>query len=129
MSKKVIIHQFDPVIYPRKVWIAITSDLKNISDMFLDKNSKGEMIYIESISNKFHAITQLVTQKETNYLGVVIVFSLKSSITIKNIAHEATHAARIIWDELGEDLTGEEADAYLVGWIAECCEKVKNNKC
>lgn len=43
--------------------------------------------------------------------------------TIATIAHESTHAARLIWEHMGEGCTGVEADAYLVGWIASCCDK------
>lgn len=128
MKNKIIIHEFDPVIYPRKLWIVVTKDMSIITNNFLDKNSKGEMIYSGDIGSDFHAITQKVTHKESRLHGSIIVFGNKAALTSKNIAHESTHAARQIWNELGEDVTGEEADAYLVGWIAECCEKVKLNK-
>lgn len=123
---KTIIHEFDPVIYPRKLWIVATSNMRVITDRFLDKESKGEMTYING--DNFSAITQKVTEKGSLKYGVIIIFLSKYQMTTKLIAHEATHAARKIWNELGEDVIGEEANAYLVGWIAECCEKVKLNK-
>ena len=126
MKKKVIIHEFDPVIYPRKLWVVATSKMTAITDRFLDKESKGEMVYING--DHFSAITQKVSEKGSGRHGVIIVFVTKKEMTTKLIAHESTHAARYIWNELGEDETGTEANAYLVGWIAECCEKVKLNK-
>jgi len=41
------------------------------------------------------------------------------------MAHEATHAARDIWDRLSESETGCEADAYLGEWIVDCIDSVK----
>jgi hypothetical protein len=123
---KPIIHQFDPVIYPRKLWIVVTRNIQCVKDRFFDNKLKSEIVY-EDIS-KFHATTCSVMEKRTLLYGVIITFSGKDKMNMGNIAHEATHAARIIWDELGETSIGMEADAYLVGWIAECCEKVKLNK-
>lgn len=122
--KKAIIHEFDPVLYPVKLYISITKNISWVNEKFcyypllknIDFDDSGE------------ATTQLVKNKETGNIGVLIIFENKKQCTAKNIAHESTHAARRIWDRISENATGEEADAYLVGWIAECCWKVKLNK-
>lgn len=124
--EKVKIHQFDPVIYPFKIWVSITDDLKAISEQFIDHESGKEL-------NSNHpdfmiAFTQNVQQKSDRLIGAIIVFKKKKDCTTKIIAHESTHAARMLWDHVGELESGVEADAYLVGWIAECIEKVKLNK-
>lgn len=38
-------------------------------------------------------------------------------------AHEADHAAQFLWEHIGEDKPGSEADAYLVEYITEFCLK------
>lgn len=125
MSEKVQIHQFDPVLYPFKLWIAITDDLKAISERFVDHPTGKEF---GTESENMIAFTQNVQQKSDGLIGEIIVFKKRGDCSVKTIAHESTHAARLLWDHVGENATGMEADAYLVGWIAECCEKVKRNK-
>jgi len=124
--EKTIIHQFDPVIYPFKLWVSITDDLNVISEKFIDHKSGKELS--KDNPDKTIAFTQCVEQKSDYLIGAIIVFRRKGYCSTKIIAHEATHAARMIWDHVGEEATGMEADAYLVGWIAECIEKVKLNK-
>lgn len=125
-QKKVQIHQFDPVIYPFKLWVAITNDLKAISDEFNDYPSGNEFSFLRN--DKLIAFTQNVERKSDRKIGAIIVFNKRSDCSVKLIAHESTHAARMLWEHVGEHSTGIEADAYLVGWIAKCCEKVKLNK-
>lgn len=124
--KKSIIHEFDPVIYPVKIWIAITDDLNEVSEIFMDYDTK------EGISPKFNdklqAFIQPVARMSDGKIGFLSVFRSMKYCDTKTIAHEATHVARFIWDYLGETITGTEADAYLVGWIAECIEIAKKYK-
>jgi hypothetical protein len=126
MEKKVKIHQFDPEIFPFKLWIAITTNTEVLPERFIGIKYRGN-IFDNSLDGR-EAVTFYVEEKSSTYKGVLIVFSNKQYCTVKTIAHEATHAARFLWDHLGESPTGEEADAYLVGWIAKCIEIVKNFK-
>lgn len=124
---KVQIHQFDPVIYPVKLWVVATTDFKSLSDRFCDAETKKDIN--TSFIDRHEAVTYYVQQKENpTYYGVLIATTSKSYLTTKLIAHESTHAADFIWQHTGERVSGDEANAYLVGWIAECCEKVKRNK-
>lgn len=40
------------------------------------------------------------------------------------IAHEAVHVAQELWEQIGEDNPGREAEAYLVQYITQCCLQV-----
>lgn len=62
--------------------------------------------------------------------GVLIRFENKAAMTVRNITHEAVHAALEIFDYVGARTThdNQEPFAYLVGWIADCCNKVKTDK-
>ena len=127
MSKpKTIIHEFDPVVYPVKLWVTIAPDLDELSERFVYYPS-GDKIETKE-ADIFVAFTYRVKNRQTGHLGILVSFVSKKYCTVKNLTHEATHAARDIWKHLGENETGTEADAYLVGWIAECIEKVKLNK-
>ena len=127
MKNKTIIHEFDPVIYPVKLWVSITTDLKSLSDRFCNVGTKSDID--TSFVDNHEAATYYVQQKEKpTYYGVLIATTAKHYLTTKLIAHEATHAADFIWKHVGEQDIGDEANAYLVGWIAECCEKIIKNK-
>lgn len=118
-------HEFDPVLFPVKLWVVITDNEDVVNERFFafpdDKKIDVDFEHV-------NACSIMVRNKETKKIGSLIVFSKREDITTKIIAHESTHSARDIWFHLGEEHTGFEADAYLVGWIAECCETVKNLK-
>lgn len=120
--KKEIIHQFDPVIYPVKLWVTITENLEGIAERF-DQHPSGKKFNTSDASFLEAFVTQ-VTQKQYGYVGFLIIFRKRKYCSIKTIAHEATHVARLLWDHINEGNTGTEADAYLVGWIADCVDKV-----
>jgi hypothetical protein len=125
MDKKIQIHQFDPVIYPIKLWIIKKPNLIEVKDKFLVHNNNE--LNIQNNKNAYASTyNKIVIYKETNKFGILIL--LHNKLSISNISHEATHAARIIWDWLTENCTEAEADAYLVGWIADCIEQVNTNK-
>jgi hypothetical protein len=125
--KKVQIHQFDPIIYPTKLWISISNDEKGLSERFVDFKTKNPLDF--SLIENHAAITYLVQQKESpTYCGVFIVFTKREYCNMKNIAHESAHAARFIWNYLREFEPSDESDAYLVGWVADCIWKIKTNK-
>jgi hypothetical protein len=125
--KKAIIYQFDPAIYPMKLWVSITTDFKSLSERFCNVGTKTDID--TSFIDQHEAACYYVQQKEkpTHY-GILIATTAKSYLTTKLIAHESTHGADFIWQHTGERRAGDEANAYLVGWIAECIEKVKLNK-
>ena len=126
--KKVILHEFDPVIYPFKLWVVISSNLNEIAGNFIDgKTSESiDLSDIEDHTDAF-ALNNYVKHKETNKNGFLVVFKNKKACAVPIIAHEATHVARFIWEHLGEEVTGVESDAYLVEWIVDCIYRVKTN--
>jgi len=123
---KIQIHEFDPVIYPRRLWIVVTDDIKILRENF-EFEEDCENYFERSAAFVFN-----VSQKETRMIGVCICFVRRKHFTIKNISHESVHAASSIFDGLGMSMGfndgKDEHYAYLVGWIAECCERVKLNK-
>lgn len=124
MTKKNVFHEFDPVIYPLKLWVVMTNSVEIINERF-SSYPKGE---IEMDFRKFDAGVILAVKKEDKNIGILMVFENAKHFTIETIAHETSHAVREIWKHLKEDYYGDEATAYLSGWIADCCWKVKTGK-
>ena len=126
MKKPMQIHTFDPVIYLIKLFVVKYPNEKEINNRFTVNNG-DDLNY--SLMRNAYATTEskVVILNEIDKFGVLIVL-YSGKISIGHMAHEATHAARVIWDWLTENTTGAEADAYLVGWISDCINQVRTNK-
>lgn len=120
--KKAIIHQFDPVIYPVRLWVTITENLEAIAERF-DEHPSGKRFNVANASSMEAFVTQ-VTQKKDGYIGFIVVFQKRCYCSLKTASHESAHVARFMWNHLNEIDTGIEADAYLIGWVADCIDKV-----
>lgn len=123
--KKPIIHEFDPVIYPVKLWIVEKPTQDFIDENFEETNGSKLNLGVHNAA-VMCCYNQIVVNKTSRLYGVVI--SVWNKPRVGDIAHESTHAARFIWDWLEEGNTGVEADAYLVGWIAKCIGSVREHK-
>lgn len=113
------IHEFDPVIYPLKLWVAVSTD--TFSDRF-----EG----VSEWDDTADAIVDCVRDKQRNLGGILVRYESKNAITISNIAHESSHIAMNIFDYIGAkvDLANQETFSYLVGWIADCINQVRTGK-
>ena len=125
MGKQMQIHEFDPVIYPVKLSIIKNPTSNFIKDNFkqLDGGEINTHRTVGSYATTFNDVVENITSHK--YTVLIRIFGKQTS---PELAHEATHAARIIWDWLGEINTGVEADAYLVQWIVKCLDEVNKNK-
>lgn len=110
-----LINTFNPQIYPRLLWIQV------------GQNSHPEQFCLSEFSDNEYAVTESAFDKIEKKGGVFIRFENIEAMTTKNISHESTHAAMEIFDYIGAvpDLKNQEPFAYLVSWIAECCDEVK----
>lgn len=118
------IHQFDPVIYPVKLWVTITDKLENLQDRFKDDNGEE----LKGNISRFHAATCDVISKETNCWGVCVVFTERKSMAVGIMAHEAYHAVKSFFDRIEEKYPSEEATSYLLEWVVDCMNQVRTNK-
>jgi len=126
MKKSDIIHEFDPIIYPIKLWVSIANDTDYIKSKFLYYPQRKELNFDRHI--EFDASVDTVMNKETNMIGFLVCFNNFKVCTNGVIAHEATHVSDRVWNHIGERKKAKEANAYLVEWIFNCIEKVKLNK-
>ena len=118
MKKTIQVHEFDPVIYPQKIWITTS------------KNSYFEGFEELPVMDKSEdACVCLAKNTARNIGGIFIRFGGRKSMTTAAMAHESVHAAMEISDYIGAkiDIQNQEPFAYLVGYIADCCEQVKTN--
>ena len=123
---KIQVHIFDPVIYPRKVYIVKGKDLNNeIKDAFLTPD--GYMLNTEG-ADACRAGVWDVQLAEDKKLGVLIW--LREQIDISVIAHESVHAANLVFRSccIDYDTTHDEHFAHMVGWVADCVNQVVTGK-
>nr|DAW15739.1 MAG TPA: hypothetical protein [Caudoviricetes sp.] len=121
------IREFDPVIYPFRLWVIVGGTDKEISDLFLQYEGE-EIESLDKGISKSEAFAMPVMSKDGNYYGVVVYFVNRRVMTCSVIAHESSHAAKFLFEHIGADVKEHEPFEYVVGWIAGCCEKAKKNK-
>lgn len=129
------IHEFDPVIYPLRVWVTIKPSPKDVINKFYGLDMEGLVTDLseDDIAPKDGRIAQAntVVHKSDNQKGVIVIIHRPSYMRTRTICHEACHCADFFCDELGitsRSFEDGEAYAYLTGWIAGCIEKVKLSK-
>lgn len=123
-----IIREFDPVIYPYKLWISVGVNAVDIVNEFKYYDGTDIDESDEWVRKNFKAMTLSVRKKSNRMLGVLLLFENKKNITFETVAHESCHAAKYLFEHIGADVKEHEPFEYVIGWIAKCCEKVKNNK-
>lgn len=113
------VYEFDPTIYPRKLWIAVTSS-----------SLKYKFENISEFDKSAYAMVDNVYDLAQDKGGVLIRFDSIDAMSVGNIAHESIHAACEILDYVGSfiDTKNQEHLAYLAGWIAKCCENVRDSE-
>jgi len=125
MAKKKKYYKFDPIIYPYKIWVAIGVEKSQLKHKFTMQD--GDAIEYKD-SKDYDAFTMAVQDRKTKKNGTVIVFTNKEIMTCNTIAHESSHATKDIFNYIGADIDPHETFEYLLGWIAECCEKTLKTK-
>jgi len=121
------VHEFDPELYPVRLWVIISNNTSVLSEDFKDANNNFEL-NIKQPNGNGAAVTLYVRRKGTVNYGAVILILSRKELDYETVAHESTHAASIFWRHIGETEWGEEANAYLTGWVAKCIEIAKNYK-
>lgn len=121
------LYQFDPMIYPRFLWVVTGGYYSDIKKWFL--TYEGEEIEESDVSN-LGGLTISVTFRQTQSLGILIWFPDIRLAKANWITHESTHCTLELFEQLGlrVDYRNQEPVAYLAGWFAECVEFVKTGK-
>ena len=125
--KKNKLYEFNPQIYPRKLWVLFKPSYETINKLFHQDGKPLPFEQFDKMSRcQQNGSTMSVVSRETNDIGVVIIFWSKPKIS--TISHESVHACDYIFDELGMCTQSfeetNEPYAYLVGWVSGCIELV-----
>lgn len=125
---KAKIYEFDPVIYPRKLWVAKGGEAKDLIDVFSDRCEKD--LQLDDVENLYGAISYTVIRKSDGMFGELVWFPTIKHLTVKNIGHESSHVAVNIAHDMNIriDYENDEPFAYLIGWLCDCIDKVRTNK-
>lgn len=120
------IYEFNTEIYPRKIWVVKGGTCTQIKDKFC----RGDCEELNIDDSCDALVCNVMIKDGTKRLGELIWFPYAKNMTTDKIAHEAVHAAMDIFVDLGcrFDAFNQEPFAYLVGWVADCIDKVKRNK-
>ena len=121
-KQKKIIDKYDPIIYPRVLYVCKNCTLKDLQDRFTTRSGT-------EISDKWDPSSETFTffsiDKKTKDWVILVCIGYKSDSMpdyICDICHEAEHVKQSIFEDIGLPATvdSQEADAYLVGWAAKC---------
>ncbi len=117
----VTIHEFNPLIYPRMLWVSVGIEQDQLvstfstNDIIDSNNNLAECLSVEHLS--------------TGSIGVLCNFGKIANMTSEIISHESSHCADYIFDECGmvhETFSkGNEHYAFLCGWVAKCMSEVR----
>lgn len=121
-KKKPIIDKYDPVIYPRLLYVCKNCTEKDINNRFVGRG--GEYIVLD---DNFFMFTIAATEKKTGKYCVLVIiddstFKEKLEDQVSHCAHEADHVNFSICEDIGLNIptSAQEASAYLSGWATKC---------
>lgn len=119
--KKKGYYEYDPVIYPRKLWVAVGLDLDTVKALFTTNDGNE----IEIGDEDFLGLTLFEMKRRKDLkLGEFVLFVNKKYMTMGVCCHEASHVCDAIEQTIGME-HGDEPSAYLLGWIASCINKAR----
>ena len=120
MIKKKILgyFEYDPVIYPRKLWVHIGYDLKELApkafyNVVIDENKDYRGVEYGE-----------VVRKSDDKYGILVSFPNRKDMTMDICVHEASHVCDDLEKATGLEHGGE-SSAYLIGWIASCINNAR----
>lgn len=121
------IHQFNPAVYPRKLWVLKGGKSEMIKEHFTNTD-KSEMDIQEEIGDGFDGMVFQVKFKDNGCLGSLVWIA--DSVDVGEVAHEASHVAMDILSDIGYKLDplNQEPLSYMIGWVADCIWQVKTGK-
>lgn len=122
--KKFRYYEYDPVIYPSKLWVCVGGCITDIAKIFDDKDGSDKLISKEDVEDS-DALTFPAILHESMDYGVVVWLHKLSAVDDSTVTHEAIHAVNFMFSHLGValDLENDESQAYLGGFIGSCIAK------
>ena len=130
MIKKKGYFEYNPQIYPRRLWVMYDTSEEEIDKCFTDKYGNPLDHGDEPMSNGSYggAVYDECVSKAGGYLGNLVVFPKRRDMTLRNVSHEALHTLLSIYDVCGLELVPKgknEHLTYLMGWISDCIDNAR----
>ena len=105
--------------YPISLFVACTDNLEKLSESFKFKDEN--IVFDTTWENGTSAYTyHNLYEESTGRQCVLVIFKDLKRMNFSTIVHESRHVAQRVWEMIGEDNYGIEADAYLTEWAAVC---------
>lgn len=129
------IYEFDPVIYPTRLWVARSSiTIDEIDEVFDAINDEGYGVPFRSRHHSLlevgtDAVTFVVGHKKKNITGCLVVVS--SKCYVRTLSHEADHCADYLFETIGDtERTYDHGEpyAYYQSWVFECLYNIIRGK-
>lgn len=134
-SNKTIVHEFDPKVYPFRLWVGKKVPFEYVKENFWELDTEKNRCEFERERyerNQFIIATCYpVADKHEGWIGILMVIHRPSCLDIETIAHECSHITDYLCDTLGlEGYSFEQGEprAYFTGWCAKCIDKVRKIK-
>ena len=120
MIKKKILgyFEYDPVIYPRKLWVHIGDDFKELAPKAFCN------IVVDENKDYYGVEYGEVIRKSDDKYGILVSFPKRKDMTMDICVHEASHVCDDLQKATGLEHGGE-SSAYLIGWIASCINNAR----
>lgn len=137
MEKECKIYEFNPIVYPFRLWVGMNVHSNDVQNKFFAYNfdeTVSDFTDKELLQTNVAATTYPVVERESGQWGAFININRKDKISVGVMAHESSHVCDMLSDRFG--LVGEidkmfshgEARAYFIEWVANCINEVKLNK-
>lgn len=132
------IYEFNPEVYPFRLWVGMNVQAQDIKDKFFAWNigddTVGDITDSDLSGNNIAATTYPVCCRKNNWIGAFVHIRRKNKCNVGVMAHEASHVCDFLSDRIG--LVGEvdklfshgEARAYFIEWVANCINSVKTGR-
>ena len=115
-KKRAGYYEYDPVICPRKLWVHIGDDFKELAPKAFCN------IVVDENKDYYGVEYGEVIRKSDDKYGILVSFPKRKDMTMDICVHEASHVCDDLEKATGLEHGGE-SSAYLIGWIASCINK------
>lgn len=119
--KKKGYYEYNPVIYPRLLCVAIGMNQEDANRCFEGRN--GETLEYD-FTNASGVVYDSLRRKTDKKICSLAIFPDKAKMAMGTCCHEASHVCDAIENDI-DMKHGGEPSAYLMEWIASCINKAR----
>lgn len=121
------IYEFDPVIYPTRLWVCKKPETVDVAELFHPFNNNGEMVDSFGEALEYdggrYATTVIVGNKKSHRKGCLIAILIPKDCGAGVCSHEALHYVAYLSEQFDIPLGSfdqSEPLAYLEQWATNC---------